>query len=275
MRSFAIAVLLPFLVANVSATSPVAESAPVVQQGEPYELLYLYRLQMLTRASFAFANGAVSSSSTAPFDLSFNASSTIRAPKSTMTPRQSMRTEKKRYYWGPTIIQDPEPGDTASQPPIGGGNTTPDASQGLTRPSFPPRPQSSTTSSATSESSSSVSSDPLPSPSSSSSSSSEVPSVAPSSVPTPSTISSPESLPAETEVDSSSSTLAPTSSHFYNTLLAANRSRREKLRVSYTSHLAELSRLSVANAKTQTTSSEKPQWTKIRACTAVLTSSTF
>ena len=145
-----------------------------------------------------------------------------------------MRKEK-RFYYG-SIIQDPEPGDTSSQPPIGGGHTTPDASQGLTPPSFPPLPSPSSPPSDDSPSSA------PPEPTTPSSTDSDV-------------VTSPaETSPVETE--------DPTTSAFYNTKLAENRAKREKARISYTSRLAELSRLSLA----ATSTAERPQWTKIRAC---------
>ena len=71
--------------------------------------------------------------------LSFNSSTTARAPRSTKTPHARVHRQDKRYYQGSSIIQDPAPGDTASLPPIGGGRTTPDIG-GLTPPTFPPRP---------------------------------------------------------------------------------------------------------------------------------------
>ncbi|GAA5849811.1 hypothetical protein JCM3766R1_007024 [Sporobolomyces carnicolor] len=239
MRSFAVATLLPFLLASVAAST-----APVVE---------------------AVSAAARDSTMTPPLatgfsDLSFNASSTTRAPRATMTPAGRM-TKKRRYYWGPSIIQDPEPGDeSVSQPPIGGGHSTPDASQGLTPPSFPPRPAPSSSSSPVS------SADPAPSPSSSPDSSSSTPSEdaspspAPSSESAPTSSSTQDSGPSETDEASTSSAEA-TSAH-HDSRIAENRARRQKAWTSYTSKLGELSRLSALAAKTKT--AETPKWTKIR-----------
>ncbi|GAA5951711.1 hypothetical protein JCM3765_003091 [Sporobolomyces pararoseus] len=217
MRSFI--AFLPFLVASTAALSPIVTPPVAGVQAE---------------SAFPSAPSSVFSG------LSFNASTTIRAPRSTMTSTKAGMRKEKRYYWGPSIIQDPEPGDTSSQPPIGGDHTTPDASQGLTPPSFPP----------------------LPSPSSSSES--ETHSSSPSSPPDESSSSAaPPEPTAPNSTDSDGETEDPTTSAFFNTKLADNRAKREKARISYTSKLAELSRLSLA-AKTATTTSQKPQWTKIR-----------
>lgn len=173
--------------------------------------------------------------------LSFNASTTVRAPRSTMTPKEGFRRTKRSHG---TIIQDPEPGDTASQPPIGGGHTTPNASQGLTPPSFPPRP------SATSSTTTSDDTPPSETLTSAEGSDSSDPPAATAS-------SSAEDNPAETSSETPSATVV-----HHDSQLAENRARRQKAWVSYSSKLAELSRLSAA---AKTSSSEKPQWTKIRA----------
>ncbi|GAA5990197.1 hypothetical protein JCM5350_001081 [Sporobolomyces pararoseus] len=220
MRSFL--AFLPFLVVSVAASSSVLTPPVATVQAD---------------SDFPSSSAPYSAPSSAPSsafaEISFNSSTTTRAPQSTMSSRGGGRMRKeKRFYFG-SIIQDPEPGDTSSQPPIGGGHTTPDASQGLTPPSFPPLPSPSTT---------------------------------PSSESSPPSDDSPSSAPPEPTAPSSTDleTEDPTTSAFFNTKLADNRAKREKARISYTSKLGELSRLSLA-AKTSTTTSEQPQWTKIRA----------
>ncbi|GAA6063050.1 hypothetical protein JCM10212_001113 [Sporobolomyces blumeae] len=81
----------------------------------------------------------------------------------------------KRYYWGPSIIQDPAPGDASPSsssglPPIGAGHSTPNPGDVLTPPTFPPRPDPTPSTSSTSNSTDDdeSSSEPTPTPTSNS-----------------------------------------------------------------------------------------------------------
>ncbi|GAA5826111.1 hypothetical protein JCM5353_008387 [Sporobolomyces roseus] len=272
MRSFVLLALLPFLV-NAAAPSPVEESQrrekrwiwgpSIVQDGETdapppgsNANLFSGTTNLLTtpQAQPTAPSFPPRDSSSSDFlgSLSFNSSTTTRAPRSTKTPHARVHRQKsrqdKRYYQGSSIIQDPQPGDTASLPPIGGGHTTPDAG-GLTPPTFPPRPSptpSSTSTESTSEVLSSTElehSDPSPPVASSES---------PSSASTSETLTSPATS---------------SSSHWLSPVLAENQRLRSKAWNSFTSRLAMESRLA-EEAKTRTSTSKSQEtgivWTKIR-----------
>ncbi|GAA5885389.1 hypothetical protein JCM16303_006030 [Sporobolomyces ruberrimus] len=194
------------------------------------------------RDSHAAGSSFSSTPSSVFSEISFNSSTTTRAPAATITPSNDLT---KRYYWGSSILQDPEPGDTSSQPPIGGENTTPNAQAGLTRPSFPPLAESTSTS---------VESDSL------------APSQAPAPIPAGPTEDTASSSKLEiSSADAESLVSVPAATPLaHHPTLAENRARRQKAWVSYSSKLAELSRLA-AESKTSTSSAEAPKWSKIRA----------
>ncbi|GAA5933124.1 uncharacterized protein JCM15063_002304 [Sporobolomyces koalae] len=239
MRGFTIAALFPLLATATKGSFGSAGDAGILARNVPASPL----LVASTAETAPISVPSVHASATE--DFAFNTSSRIRAPRATDV---ASHRNAARYYWGPTIIQDPQPSDTASQPPIGGDHSTPNPFEHVTYPSFPPRSSASSTQPEVESPTGTVTSPIVAN------------STPPSSALT-STTSSESQAPESADAPSSSSILQPTSlSH-----LAENRARRQKAWTSYTSDLARLSRLSVeAESPSLSPAAEVTQWTKIR-----------